>query len=309
MTFAVSGVEVSPLIPPLVALSISFFTSMGGVSGAFLLLPFQVSVLGFTSPGVSPTNMIFNIVAIPSGIYRYMREGRMAWVLAGAIIAGTAPGVLFGVILRVRYLPDPQRFRVFVGCILLLLGGRILYQLIRRASRSGDDSRALRAHEGGGGQANGAFAMRTIRLSWRRIAYEFQDQTYSFSLPGVVGLSLVLGVFAGAYGIGGGAILAPILVALYGLPVHTVAGATLLGTFFSSIAGVIFYTVVAPHVAPPGVAAAPDWLLGVLFGLGGLVGMYLGARCQKFVPATAIKLLLTGILLFVGIRYVSSIFV
>ena len=34
---------------------------MGGVSGAFLLLPFQVSVLGFTSPAVSPTNLIFNI--------------------------------------------------------------------------------------------------------------------------------------------------------------------------------------------------------------------------------------------------------
>ena len=224
MTFPVSGVEVSPLVPPLVALSISFFTSMGGVSGAFLLLPFQVSVLGFTSPGVSPTNMIFNIVAIPSGIYRYMREGRMAWVLAGAIIAGTAPGVLFGVILRVRYLPDPQRFKVFVGCVLLLLGGRILYQLIRPASRSRAEGRPFRAHEGGGGPANGTFAMRTVGLSWRRIAYEFQGQTYSFSLPGVMGLSLVLGVFAGAYGIGGGAILAPILVSLYGLPVHTVAG-------------------------------------------------------------------------------------
>jgi uncharacterized membrane protein YfcA len=308
MTFPVSGVEVSPFVPPLVALSISFFTSMGGVSGAFLLLPFQVSVLGFTSPAVSPTNMIFNIVAIPSGVYRYVREGRMAWVLAGAIITGTAPGVLLGVVLRVRYLPDPQRFKLFVGCVLLLLGGRILYQLIRRAPRSGDESRAFSAREGGG-QADRGFVVRTVGLSWRRVAYEFQGQRYSFSLPGVVGLSLVLGTVGGAYGIGGGAILAPILVALYGLPVHTVAGATLLGTFLTSVAGVIFYTVVAPHVAPPGVAAAPDWLLGALFGLGGVVGMYLGARCQKFVPATAIKLLLTGILLFVGIRYVSSIFV
>ena len=109
MTFPVSGVEVSPLIPPLVALSISFFTSMGGVSGAFLLLPFQVSVLGFTSPAVSPTNMIFNIVAITSGIYRYKREGRMAWVLAGGIITGTAPGVLLGVILRVRSKNSSER--------------------------------------------------------------------------------------------------------------------------------------------------------------------------------------------------------
>ena len=39
MVFPVSGVEVNPLIPPLIALLVSTFTSMGGVSGAFLLLP------------------------------------------------------------------------------------------------------------------------------------------------------------------------------------------------------------------------------------------------------------------------------
>ena len=56
MHFAVSGVKTWVFLPPMVAFAVSFFTSMGGVSGAFLLLPFQVSVLGFTSPAVSPTN-------------------------------------------------------------------------------------------------------------------------------------------------------------------------------------------------------------------------------------------------------------
>ncbi|MDP3695012.1 MAG: sulfite exporter TauE/SafE family protein, partial [Desulfocapsaceae bacterium] len=65
MYFSVADIEVNPLVPPLVAFVISLFTSMGGVSGAFLLLPFQVSILNFTSPAVSPTNLVFNIVAIP----------------------------------------------------------------------------------------------------------------------------------------------------------------------------------------------------------------------------------------------------
>ncbi len=52
---------------------------MGGVSGNFLLLSYQISVLNFTSPAVSPTNLVFNIVAIPSGVYRYLREGRKNW--------------------------------------------------------------------------------------------------------------------------------------------------------------------------------------------------------------------------------------
>ena len=75
MYFPVSGIEVSPLVPIITAFVISFFTSMGGVSGAFLLLPFQVSVLGFTSPSVSATNQLYNIVSIPGGVYRYIKEG------------------------------------------------------------------------------------------------------------------------------------------------------------------------------------------------------------------------------------------
>ncbi|MFZ5864866.1 MAG: sulfite exporter TauE/SafE family protein, partial [Thermodesulfobacteriota bacterium] len=66
MIFPVSGVETAIWIPPLVGLVISFFTSMGGISGAFLILPFQMSVLGFTTPAVTPTNLVFNIVGIPS---------------------------------------------------------------------------------------------------------------------------------------------------------------------------------------------------------------------------------------------------
>jgi hypothetical protein len=46
MLFQTAGIEVAPWIPPLVAFVVTFFTSMGGVSGAFLLLPFQMSFLG-----------------------------------------------------------------------------------------------------------------------------------------------------------------------------------------------------------------------------------------------------------------------
>ena len=46
MYFETAGIEVSLWIPPLAAFVVSFFTSMGGVSGAFLLLPFQMSFSG-----------------------------------------------------------------------------------------------------------------------------------------------------------------------------------------------------------------------------------------------------------------------
>ena len=129
LLFPVSGVKTWVFLPPLVAFVVSFFTSMGGVSGAFLLLPFQMSILGFTSPAVSPTNLVYNIVGIPSGVYRYIREGRMAWPLTWTIIVGTLPGVFFGAIIRIKYLPNPRAFKFFVGCVLLYIGSRLLYEL------------------------------------------------------------------------------------------------------------------------------------------------------------------------------------
>ena len=106
--------------------------------------------------------------------------------------------------------------------------------------------------------------------------------------------------------IGGGSIIAPFFVTFFGLPVYTVAGAALMGTFVTSVAGVVFYQIIAPLY--PNLSVAPDWLLGALFGVGGMAGMYLGARCQKFVPARAIKWMLSGIIVFTALKYVAAFY-
>ena len=114
-------------------------------------------------------------------------------------------------------------------------------------------------------------------------SYEFYGEIFDVSTWGIFALSFVVGIVGGIYGIGGGAIIAPFFVAFFGLPVYTVAGAALMGTFITSVAGVSFYQAIAPLY--PELAVAPDWPLGLLFGLGGAAGMYCGARLQKHVPA------------------------
>ena len=91
--FPISGVETHWWLPLITTFVISMFTSTGGVSGAFLLLPFQMSVLGFTGPAVSATNMLYNVIAIPGGVYRYAKEKRLVKPLVWTTILGTLPGV------------------------------------------------------------------------------------------------------------------------------------------------------------------------------------------------------------------------
>lgn len=313
MFFPTAGIEVALWIPPVVAFVVAFFTSMGGVSGAFLLLPFQMSFLGYTNPSVSATNQVFNIVAIPSGVYRYWREKRMVWPLAWVVVTGTLPGVFIGAVMRVAYLPDPKHFKLFAAGVLLYIGLKLIWDLRKRnASNVGSTKKVIRHQVVVPNRGSNSFATDLSRaelqrtttvthFSLRRLGFTFQGEVFEVSFGGIFLLSFIVGIVGGIYGIGGGAIIAPFFITVFGLPVHVVAGAALMGTFVTSIAGVTFYHAIAPFY--PDLSVAPDWMLGMLFGAGGMAGMYLGARCQKFVPAKAIKWMLAGIMLFTAIQY------
>jgi uncharacterized protein len=292
MYFPVADIELSPFIPPLVACVISFFTSMAGVSGAFLLLPFQVSILGFSSPAVSSTNHLFNIVAIPGGVYRFIKEGRMLWPLTLLVVIGTLPGVIAGVLIRILYLPSPEAFKLFVGLVLLYIGIKLCFDLIKqkKPNTASDNTKEFKISES--------------QLSIHSLQYCFNGHTYKINTLSVISLSLIVGLIGGIYGIGGGAIIAPFFVTIYKLPIHTVAGASLMGTFITSFIGVLFFQFLSFSSLGSTQQIAPDYRLGLLFGLGGIIGIYLGARAQRYFSAKIIKTILAATLLFTAVKYI-----
>lgn len=287
VSFPVSGIETQAWVPPLAAFLISLLTSMTGISGAVLLLPFQVSVLGFTSPAASSTNLVYNLVAIPGGAYRYWREGRLLWSLALVILAGALPGTLVGWQLRLQHLSEPAAFRLFAGAVMLLIAGQVFYSLRHGQASSPVNSDRLTDRPVG-------------RVSAMRIEYRVAERQWGFSVPAMVLLAFGVGVLGGAYGIGGGAIIAPFCIALFRLPVHYVAGAALFSTLITSLFAVLLYSA---GPVPEGLAARPDWLLGLLLGLGGFAGIYAGARLQHRLPENWLKLGLGLLLTLLGIGW------
>jgi hypothetical protein len=307
MVFQTAGFSAPVWLPPLISFAVSFFTSMGGVSGAFLLLPIQLICFGHAHPSISATNQMYNIMAIPSGVYRYWRERRVVIPLTGAITAGLLPGVLLGVVLRTVWLPDAARFKLFAAMVLLYVGVDMVRGLIHGAvntaeqkegaNNSDDDSHGVSSHLFGE-----CSHQRPVK-----IRYNHKNESFDISLPAVSVFSLLIGLIAGAYGIGGGAIIAPLLVSRFGIPVHGVAGAALTASLASSIAAVAGYNIIAPWY--PDMSIAPDWTLGLLLGSGGMAGMYLGARSQKYVSAQKITWVLAAIVICLAVSYIAVMFV
>ena len=245
-------------------LAVAAVTVPVGVSGAVFLLPFQISVLGVPSPAVTPTNLLFNVISIPGALARYRTQGSLASPLTGWLLAGTLPGVVAGAVIRVRIVPDSGTFQVLVACLLLPLGLSLLWRAVRGPRDPHGTVRAVRPTP-------------------------------------LVLLGLLAGAVGGIYGIGGGSLIAPILVAV-GHAVRLVAPAALVATFVTSCVGAATVVLLATLGSP---SAAPDWSVGVACGLGGLLGGQIGARAQGRVPQRALTALLGGLAVALAIAYLT----
>ncbi len=287
--FPVSGVKTYIFLPPLVMFLISSFVSPAGVSGAFILLPFQMSILGYTAPGVSGTNFIYNIVSIPLGAFQYFKEKRFSWTLLILFLVGTVPGIFLGYFIRIKFLPNPVYFKLFVGLVLLYLGVRCLKDVFNTKKAKPIKPKEYKIQR----EKIGILACYVVTSN-----EIFEFNTFAVFLP-----SLLTGIIGGAYGIGGGAIMAPYCVSILELPVYFVGGATLISTWVSSIIAALFYAI-GPFSQSP--MTIPDFLLGSLFGIGGMVGIYLGTKVQIRLPARIIKTIL-GIAIFsISLKYILT---
>jgi uncharacterized membrane protein YfcA len=111
--------------------------------------------------------------------------------------------------------------------------------------------------------------------------------------------SVLIGVLAGGFsgltGVGGGAIMVPLLTRRIGLSQHRAHGTSLAIIMFVAMAGVLPYWR----------AGNIDWRLAAALIPGGLVGVFAGARAMVRVPALQLRLLFGAFLFFVAFRQLA----
>jgi uncharacterized membrane protein YfcA len=241
------------------AFLIAIVTTPVGVSGAVFLVPVQVSLLHTPSPSVTPTNLLYNVLATPGALARYAGGGFVRAPLTLALVIGTLPGVVLGAVIRVELLSGPQAFYFVIAAVLVPIGAWLAFGAPPASGRSAPAPNDRR----------------------------------------ITALALLVGTIGGVYGIGGGSLLAPILVGL-GFSILEVAPAALASTFLTSIVGVIAYAVLSLKHSG---SIAPNWVVGLSMGAGGLLGGFLGAGLQSRVPEAALRRLVGLLALALGVRY------
>ncbi|MFF3641758.1 sulfite exporter TauE/SafE family protein [Streptomyces sp. NPDC002564] len=249
-------------------LTIATVTAPVGVSGAVFLLPVQLSVFSVPNPAVTPTNLLFNVVAGPGALWRYRTSGALRGALARRLVAGTLPGVVLGAVIRVVALPGPRIFRLLIAAFLLPLGMWLCLRAVvpakARPSRPAEPSKAS-----------------------------------------LTGLALVVGMVGGIYGIGGGSLLGPVLVGR-GMPIARVAPAALAATFATSVVGALSYALLA--VISPGDVAPDWQLglaCGVGGLIGGYVGARLQPRLPETALRLLLGALAAGVGILYAVQAVA----
>lgn len=253
----------------LAGFAVAAATTPVGVSGAVLLLPVQLSVLGLHGPAVSATNLLYNVVATPLGLSRLAcsvrGHGTGALVAAGAAV----PCAVAGAAVRVTWLSDPALFRGLLAVLMLGMGARLL---------------VTRAHARpepvvGRGRAGGA------------------------PLALAAGGAALLGA---AVGIGGGSLLAPLLITVGGWHTSRAALVGLTTTLVTSAVGLSAYAAF-DRIGFGAAPAAPDWGVGLALGVGGALGALVGVGLGRRMGERPLRFLLGGLVSLTGVAYLLGL--
>ncbi len=101
----------------------------------------------------------------------------MLWPFTWAVIIGTLPGVSIGALIRIKYLPEPQNFKLFVGLVLCYIGFRLLMDVIKNKGRKKVSNRTQSVGE--------RHTVKLLESTVGQVKFDYDGETHRFSPPNV----------------------------------------------------------------------------------------------------------------------------
>jgi uncharacterized protein len=233
-----------------------------GGGGSVLAVPLLVYVVGVKSPHIAiGTSAIAVALSALANLIQHARAGNVKWPCAGVFAFTGVAGALLGSSAGKAF--DGQKLLLLFGMLMIVIAGLM-------ASQRGNP---------------GSPGVRLTAISARRL------------MPRLTGYGFGVGALSGFFGIGGGFLVVPGLMAATDMP--------MLAAVASSLVSVTaFGLTTAANYAFSGLI---DWPMAGLFVGAGVVGGFFGGRAAKRLSSDKqrLKLIFAGVVAAVGV-YVTA---
>jgi uncharacterized membrane protein YfcA len=240
---------------------VGFTLGLVGGGGSIMAVPLLVYVVGVASPHVAiGTSAVAVAASAAANLVGHARAGNVKWNCAAVFSLAAIAGAAAGA--HFGKLIDGGRLLTLFGALMIVIG----LLMLRPRKNSGNPDVKL--------------ARDTLHL-----------------LPWLIGIGFAVGALSGFFGIGGGFLVVPGLMAATGMPLINAVGSSL-------FAVTAFGLTTAASYAASGLV---DWPLAGLFILGGAVGGVGGIALARRLSSHkhALTRIFSAIVIAVGI-YVTT---
>ena len=221
-----------------------------GIGGGAVMVPFLVLWLALPQHRAHATSLLAVIVTAASGMARFAGGGEVYYLAGLTIGAGAVVGAFAGAQWMHRL--SPTRLRQAFALLMILVSLQMLFGFTPQAGDAALDGPQV--------------------------------------LAGYVLLGLATGALSGVMGVGGGVIIVPATVLLFGFSQHAAEGTSLLVIIPTALVGSVRH-------AQNGYT---DLRLGMILGAGGVVGAWLGASVALILDGDLLQRLFAVFLLVAG---------
>ena len=211
---------------------VGFTLGLVGGGGSILAVPLMIYLVGVTDPHVAiGTSAIAVAANAAANLATHARQGTVKWPCASVFAAAGVAGALAGSTLG--KMVDGQKLLALFAILMMVVGALML------RSRTGEGDAGVRLNRG--------------------------------NLPKLLAVGSGAGALSGFFGIGGGFLIVPGLLAATGMPILNAVGSSL-------VAVTAFGLTTAGNYAASGML---DWVLAALFIVGGIAGGMVGSRFAR----------------------------
>lgn len=250
-----------------IGLLVGLLGSLIGVGGGFFVVPFLLHADKFAKESASAASLGVVLLSAISGTLANAKRKRIDYRTGVVLAAGTLPGAWYGRLVIGKL--TERQFAYSFGGLLVAVALYVLFVKLEKG-------RGL------------------VRGTPRELTdSEGQAHRYEANRPLGFAVSLGIGVISSLFGIGGGLILVPFLVIVYGMPPVCATAAAQFTFLFASAMGLAVSVV-------DGQMTARGWQVIALLGLGVVIGAHVGVAVAKKLPERVFRAMLSAVTLAVA---------